>query len=56
MKNINIKELEEKFDPKKFNEKEIYPDIWEIDKNDELIKELLNEYKCLMDFYKKALD
>jgi hypothetical protein len=46
MKNVNIKEPGEKFDP----------NIWESDKKDELFKELVNEYNGLLKFYKKALE
>ena len=56
MKNINIKELEEKFDPKILKRKKIYPNIWETDKKDELFKELINEHNGLLEFYKKAVE
>ncbi|MDR0524544.1 MAG: YfbM family protein, partial [Spirochaetaceae bacterium] len=44
MKDVNIKELEEEFDPRIFKKNKIYPKIWEIDKKDELFRELINEY------------
>jgi hypothetical protein len=56
MKNVNIRELEEKFDPKTFKKEKIYPNIWETDKRDELFKELINEYNGLLEFYQKALE
>jgi hypothetical protein len=56
MKNVNIKELDEKFDPKILKKKKIYPDIWESNKKDELFKELENEYSGLLKFYEKALE
>ena len=56
MKNVNIKELEEKFDPKIFKKNKIYPAIWKTDKKDELFKDLINEYNGLLSFYQKALE
>ena len=56
LENINIEELEEKFDPRTFKKKKIYPNIWEINKKDELFKELINEYNGLLGFYRKALE
>jgi hypothetical protein len=56
LENVNIKELEEKFDPKILKKKKIYPNIWETDRKDELFKELINEYNGLLDFYKKAFE
>jgi len=55
LENVNIKELEQKFDPSIFKKKKIYPNIWEKDKKDELFTELINEYNGLLNFYKKAL-
>jgi hypothetical protein len=56
MKNVNIKELEEKFDPKIFKKNKIYPAIWETDKKDALFKDLINEYNGLLNFYQKVLE
>ena len=55
MINVNINELEEKFDPKIFGKKKIYPNIWEIERKDELFKELVNEHNGLLKFYEEAL-
>jgi hypothetical protein len=55
LENIDLKELEEKFDPKTFKKNKIYPNIWEEDKKEELFKVLLNEYNGLLEFYKKIL-
>ena len=56
LENVDINELEKKFDPKIFKRKKIYPNIWKEDKKDELFKELINEYKGLLSFYKEAID
>lgn len=55
MKSVNIKELEEKFDPRILEKKKIYPNIWDAGKKEELFKELINEYHDLLDFYNMAL-
>jgi hypothetical protein len=56
LKNVNIKILKDKFDPKIFKKRKIYPQIWEADKKDELFKELMEAYNGLLDFYKNALE
>ena len=53
---VDLKELEQKFAPKRFKEKRIYPNIWENNKKEELFAELTREYKRLLNFYKKALE
>ncbi|MFP3041353.1 YfbM family protein [Treponema primitia] len=55
MKNIDIKELEKKFDPKTFKKNKIHPNIWKQDKRKELFQELISEYNGLLEFYQRAL-
>jgi len=56
LENVNINNLEQNFNPKILKKKEIYPNIWENNRKDELFKELLNEYNGLSAFYKNALE
>jgi hypothetical protein len=58
LENVNIQELEKKFDPNLFKKKKIYPymHIREIDKHGGMFKELISEYNGLLSFYKKALE
>jgi hypothetical protein len=56
LQNVNIKKLEEAFNPKIFKRNKIYPNIWEENKKDELFKELMNEYNGLSKFYQEALE
>ena len=56
LEDVSIEELEKEFNPEIFDKKDIYPDIWESSRKDELFEELLNEYNDLLAFYKKALE
>jgi hypothetical protein len=56
MKNVNIKELEEKFDLKILKDKKLYPKYMKTNKKDEIFKELINDYNGLLNFYQEAIE
>jgi hypothetical protein len=56
MKNVNIKELEEKFDPKILKAKKIYTEGLKANRKDELFKKLINDYNGLLKFYREAIE
>lgn len=55
VKKINLSELKITFDPKTFSENEIYPNIWDDDK-ESLWIELETIFNNLLDFYEKNAD
>lgn len=48
---INFDEFEHTFSPKKFKQKEIYPDIWRDENKEYLFKELKESFILLKKFY-----
>lgn len=53
MEQANFEHLKQCFEPKLFNENNIYPDIWNDDKN-EILEELSESFYDLLSFYKRA--
>jgi hypothetical protein len=56
LENVNIQELEEKFNPKILKKEKIYPGFWESYEKDEWFGVLIAYYDDLLNFYRKAKD
>lgn len=55
LEKIDTGNLKEKFSPKEFEEKEIYPNIWVDNDKDELFEELIEAFECIKAFYSKLV-
>lgn len=51
LQEVDFVKLKEKFSTKEFAEQEIYPDIWVIERKEDLFEELLEAFECLKAFY-----
>ena len=55
LEKVDMEELLSNVDFSKFKKKKIYPDIWYNNERAQLAKELKQEWKGLLDFYKKSI-
>jgi len=54
LKTVDIEKLKNDFDPQKFHQANIYPDIWQYEEEDDLLEELLDHFDGLKEFYAQA--
>lgn len=52
---VDTDKLKEKFSPKEFAGKEVYPNIWLDDDKDDLFEELVEAFECIKKFYSKLV-